>query len=265
MIKVEDLSFTYAGRTKPALEGVSLTLENRSWVAVTGPIGSGKTTFCKMLKGLLTPSSGRVDFTEPHEGFFYVAYLGGDPYDTVVGTSVEEDVVFGMENFGFPQCEMKARLKQALLWTELEGMEKRLVHTLSGGEQQKLALAGALATGARVLILDEAMNMLDRPVRKSVRTLLNALRTDPGLTIVEVTHNLEDIALADGIVFMEGGAVSFAGDYSAFAVHPIGRAWARAGGGVAGLAQELTRYGVDLSDCEENSRLSECFLKVIRK
>ncbi len=67
MIKVEDLSFTYTGGTKPALEGVSLTLENRAWVAVTGPIGSGKTTLCKILKGLLEPSSGRVDFTEPHE------------------------------------------------------------------------------------------------------------------------------------------------------------------------------------------------------
>jgi energy-coupling factor transport system ATP-binding protein len=265
MIKVEDLSFTYAGGIKPALENVSLTLQNQAYVAVTGPIGSGKTTLCKMLKGLLKPSSGRVDFTEPHIGFFHVAYLGGDPYDSLVGTSVEEDVVFGMENYGFSQSEMKARLQQALLWTELAGMEKRLVHTLSGGEQQKLALAGALATGANVLILDEAMNMLDRPVRKSVRALLNALRMDPGLTIVEVTHNPEDIALADRIIFVERGTVSFVSDYSAFAAHPVGKEWARAGGGLAGLEQELTHYGVDLSDCEENSRLSECLLKVIRK
>ncbi|MBI5248681.1 MAG: ATP-binding cassette domain-containing protein [Desulfomonile tiedjei] len=265
MIIAENVSFTYPRENRPALDGVSFTVENRAWVAVTGRIGSGKTTLCKILKGLLKPTAGKVRLTEPHADFPRVAYLGGDPYDTLVGTSVEEDAVFGMENFEFPLSEMKVRLKQALAWTHLTGMEKRLVNTLSGGEQQKLALAGALASGASVLILDEATSMLDRPVRKSIRTLINSLRTNPGLTIVEVTHDPEYISLADNILFVESGKAVFQGTYPEFLTHPCGESWTRAGWGLASLRREMADAGICLSDCRGNSQLSECLLKFIKK
>ncbi len=265
MIILEDVSFRYAGATLPALERVSLTVDNHAWVAVTGPVASGKTTLCKIIKGLLQPSAGRVIFTESHAGSSDIAYLGGDPYDTLVGTSVEEDVAFGMENLGLPYSEMKTRLKQALAWTDLTGMEKRLVNTLSGGEQQKLALAGALAAGARGLILDEAMSMLDKSVRKSIRTLVNSLRVDPGVAIVEVTHDLEDISTADSVVFISDGKIGFEGNYTEFLGDPSGEFLARSGWGLEGFRRELIRLGIALADCRDNSQLSDCLLKVMKK
>jgi energy-coupling factor transporter ATP-binding protein EcfA2 len=265
MIIVDEVCFSYSCGTQPALRKISLNIDDNAWITVTGPIGSGKTTLCKVLKGLLEPTDGRVTLVHPHSRFSDVAYLGGDPYDTLVGSSVEEDIVFGMENFNIPPSEMKTRLEQALLWTELSGSEKRLVNTLSGGEQQKLVLAGALAAGARALILDESMNMLDRPVRNSLRALINSLRSDPGLTIIEVTQDLEDIALAERVVFLTDGHIVFDGEYSDFVLHPSGDNWTRAGWGIAGLERELGVMGVTLSYCPCNSRPSECLFKITKK
>ena len=135
-------------------------------------------------------------------------------------------------------------MTKALQWTGLEGKERRLIHTLSGGEQQKVALAGALAMGARILILDEALTMLDRRTRKSIRSLLERLRKDPGITLLEFTNNLEDLPPADRIIFMEQGEIRFDGPPVDFFQEPTGRSWLAHSMGVGALISALQERGV---------------------
>ncbi|AFM27880.1 energy-coupling factor ABC transporter ATP-binding protein [Desulfomonile tiedjei] len=264
MILIDSVSFSYPNSSGPAVNKLFLKIAEKSRVLISGPGGSGKTTFCKLLKGLIRPSCGHVVFNSPI-CFAAVAYLSGDPYDSFVGASVEEDIVFGMENQGVAREEMAKRLHLALESTGLQGMEDRLVHTLSGGEQQKLALAGALAAGARILILDEALNMLDRPLRTQIRSLLQKLQEDPGLTIIEVTHDLEIATGADKIVFFSGGSIIFDGSYSDFSSFASGRTWREWSDNLELLKQELYIRDIHVQDCTSNSRLSECFTRVEKK
>lgn len=134
MIHIENLCFSYSPPTPLVLKGLTLTIENLSWVVLAGPDGSGKTTLGKIISGLLKPYSGSVQFNPPHDDqSVIVGYLGGDPYDSLVGISVEEDIIFGLENMRLSASEIETRLNQALQWAGLKRMEKRLVHTLSGG------------------------------------------------------------------------------------------------------------------------------------
>jgi energy-coupling factor transport system ATP-binding protein len=261
MILIDNVSYFYPLTSTPAVNRLFVNITEQSRVLISGPGGSGKSTFCKLLKGLIHPSHGRIAFNSS-VGFGDVAYLSGDPYDSFVGASVEEDIVFGMENQGLAREEMVQRLQRALEWTGLQGMENRLVHTLSGGEQQKLALAGALAGGARILILDEALSMLDRPLRTQVRALLQHLQQNPGLTIIEVTHDLDSAAVAEKIIFLSSGGVLFNGSYSDFISFTSGRTWCQWSDDLELLKQELSTRDIHLKDCTSNSRLSECFTRV---
>jgi energy-coupling factor transport system ATP-binding protein len=200
MILLRKVSFSYSQEGPSIFHDLSLTIPDFSWVAVMGQDGVGKTALGKLIKGLAQADSGSITISPADgSGPAYVGYLGGDPYDCFIGVSVEEDIVFEMENLGIPSAEMDVRLNEALAWTGLIGMGKRLIRTLSGGEQQRLGLAGALAVRAKVLILDEALSMLDKPSRLSIRSLLGALRRDRGLTIIEITHNLEEAMAVDRI------------------------------------------------------------------
>jgi energy-coupling factor transport system ATP-binding protein len=266
MIRVENLSYSYSPTAPLVLKGLTLTIENLSWVVLTGPDGSGKTTFGKIVSGLLKPHSGSVQFNPPQDNDSApVGYLGGDPYDSLVGISVEEDIIFGLENMQLSAREIGARLAQALRWTGLTGLEKRLVHTLSGGEQQKVALAAVLAMGCRVIVIDEALNMLDRPMRLSIRSLLNSLRATPGLTVIEVTHNLHDAFNADRILFLSQGTIVFDGATADFFRSPSGRRWASLSGGAAGLESALVSQKLISAYWGDNSELSSCLLSMIEK
>jgi energy-coupling factor transport system ATP-binding protein len=245
MILLQRICFSYPEKTEPVFTSLSLSVDSCSWLVVMGPDGSGKTTLGKLMKGLLEPDSGLVRLEARPEGpRLDVGYLGGDPYDYLVGTSVEEDVVFGMENLGIARTQMKPRLEQALQCTGLTGMEQRLTHTLSGGEQQNLALAATLAMGARVLILDEALSMLDRPTRRAIRSLIESLRVNHGLTVVEMTHDLEEALTGDRLIFLSGGTLTYDGSPTAFMSTPLGSQWARVAGGMPGLQGELAQRGL---------------------
>ncbi|MGO9570111.1 MAG: energy-coupling factor ABC transporter ATP-binding protein [Desulfomonilaceae bacterium] len=266
MIRIENLAFSYSPSTPLILNGLTLTIRNLSWVVLTGPDGSGKTTLGKIISGLLKPHSGSVQFNPPQDDqSLVVAYLGGDPYDSMVGISIEEDIIFGLENMELSSYQIEIRLRQALRWTGLAGMEKRLVHTLSGGEQQKVALAAALAVGCRVIVIDEALNMLDRPIRLSIRSLLGSLRATPGLTVIEVTHNLQDALTAERILFLARGTILFDGTAAEFLGSPDGSRWASLAGGVAGLRSALVGRRLVSAYCGDNSELSSCLLNMIGK
>jgi energy-coupling factor transport system ATP-binding protein len=238
MISLDKISFSYPGSAKAVFQDLSLNIARGTWVVIGGPDGSGKTTLCKLVKGLLRPTAGSVIFQAPLEQT-RVGYLGGDPYDCLVGISVAEDVIFGLENLNLSQQEMERRLEEVLRWTELSGMEERLVHTLSGGEQQKLAFAGALAGGADVVVIDEALNMLDKAARRATFDLLESLRKERTLTIIEAASARFQSA-ADRIVFISNGTILSDSGIDAFMASELGSRWLQLISGSHALRQRLS-------------------------
>ncbi len=237
MILLDDISFSYPGTNNPVLQRISLKIAPSSWVVLTGPDGSGKTTLGKIITGLLKPSSGSLIVEDGCAGNCRpnIGYLSGNPIEFLIGTTVEEDIVFGLETLQLPTAAIEYRLRQSLDWVDLLGMEKRLTHTLSGGELQKLALASVLATGARIIILDEALSMLDRPTAKTIRTIIKRLQIEHGLTLIEITYKSCDIMNANRMVFLRDHKIEFDGEPLEFFRTRTGREWVSLTGGVAEL------------------------------
>ena len=245
MILIENLSFSYAPNLPPVLAGLSLEIRPHSWVTISGPDGSGKSTLGKLIKGLLRSDSGSILF-DPRllRGHEDVGYLGGDPYDALVGVTVEDDVAFGLENLCLDPDLIGLRLEEALKRTGLDRYRSRLVDTLSGGEQQKVALAGILALEMKVLILDECLTMLDRPVRKTIRSLLRSLQVNPGLTILQISNDLEDIVAADRVLYLCGGTLELDAPPLDFLSSGAGKVWSELSGGTAALRRGLLDRGI---------------------
>ncbi len=208
-VSCEDLSFSYPGSGSPALCGVSFTLRTGEYVGVVGPNGGGKSTLVRLLNGLLQPDSGRVHVsgydpaTEPFEVRRHLGVLFQNPDNGLVAPFVEDDVAFGLENLGVPRPEMRARVAGVIRAVGLEGYERREPHTLSGGEKQRVALAGLLAVEPEILVLDEPTSMLDAAGRREVLERLEALRAEK--TVLHVTHHLEELMNADRILVLNGG------------------------------------------------------------
>jgi energy-coupling factor transport system ATP-binding protein len=206
-VSCENLSFSYSGT--PALSEVSFQVRPGEYVGVVGPNGGGKSTLVRLLNGLLLPDSGRVRVsgrdpaTEPFEVRKHLGVLFQNPENGLVAPFVEDDVAFGLENLGVPRDEMRGRVREAIRAVGLEGYEHREPHTLSGGEKQRVALAGLLAIEPEILVLDEPTSMLDAAGRREVLDRLRALRGEK--TVLHVTHQLEELADADRILVLNGG------------------------------------------------------------
>jgi energy-coupling factor transport system ATP-binding protein len=203
------LTFSYPGSEEPALSRVSFELRPGEYVGVVGPNGGGKSTLVRLLNGLLRPDSGGVRVcghdpaTNPFEVRKHLGVLFQNPENGLVAPFVEDDVAFGLENLGVPRGEMRERVAQAIVAVGLEGYERREPHTLSGGEKQRVALAGLLAVEPEVLVLDEPTSMLDAAGRREVLEHLEALRSRK--TVMHVTHHLEELLNADRILVLKGG------------------------------------------------------------
>ena len=208
-VSCERVSFSYPGSGRPALSDVSFELRPGEYVGVVGPNGGGKSTLVRLLNGLLKPDSGRVlvsgldPATEPFEVRKHLGVLFQDPENGLVAPFVEDDVAFGLENLGVPRQKMRDRVAGAIRAVGLEGYERREPDTLSGGEKQRVALAGLLAVETEILVLDEPTSMLDAAGRREVLEYLEALRAER--TILHVTHHLEELAGADRILVLNGG------------------------------------------------------------
>ena len=208
-VSCERVSFSYPGSGRPALSGVSLDLRQGEYVGVVGPNGGGKSTLVRLLNGLLKPDSGRVlvsgrdPATEPFEVRKHLGVLFQNPENGLVAPFVEDDVAFGLENLGVPREEMRERVASAIRTVGLEGFERREPHTLSGGEKQRVALAGLLVAEPEILVLDEPTSMLDSAGRMEVLEYLHALRSEK--TVLHVTHHLEELTGADRIYVLNGG------------------------------------------------------------
>ena len=221
MIEVCDLHYTYPGDVHglvEALRGVSLTLRRGEFVALIGANGSGKTALARHLNGLLLPTRGevRVDGldTRCRDSLLHVrttvAMVFQRPEDQIVATTVADDVAFGPRNLGLPADRIEARVRRALETVGMWQHRHRSPHLLSAGQQQRVALTGALAMHPRYLILDEATAMLDPAGRCEVMALLKRLHAE-GMAILLITHRLEEAAQAERVVALAGGRVAFDG------------------------------------------------------
>lgn len=221
MIELSNVGFAYPTRPSPtiALSDVTLRIPDGQSVAVLGRNGSGKSTLARLLNGLLLPASGvvRVDgvATSEQETIWAVRRRIGmvlsNPDSQIVATTVEEDVAFGLENLGVPPREMRERIDSALLSVGLDGFQKREPHLLSGGQKQRLAIAGVLAMQPRHLVLDEATSMLDAVGRSEVLGVLRRLNSELGVTIVLITHFIEEASDVDRVIVLDSGEVRLDG------------------------------------------------------
>ncbi len=205
----ERVSFSYPASERPALSEVGFELRRGEYVGVVGPNGGGKSTLVRLLNGLIKPDSGRIRVsghdpaTEPFEVRRHLGILFQNPENGLVAPFVEDDVAFGLENLGVPREQMRDRVTRAIRAVGLEGYERREPHTLSGGEKQRVALAGLLAVEPGILVLDEPTSMLDTAGRREVLERLEALRARK--TVLHVTHHLEELMNADRILVLNGG------------------------------------------------------------
>ena len=180
-------------------------------MGVVGPNGGGKSTLVRLLNGLLEPDSGEVRVaghdpnTEPFEVRQRLGMLFQNPDNGLVAPFVEDDVAFGLENLGVPPEEMRGRVEEAIGAVGLTGYERREPHTLSGGEKQRVALAGLLAVQPEVLVLDEPTSMLDAAGRQDILARVKDLRGEKA--IVHVTHHLDELLDADRVLVLNGGKV----------------------------------------------------------
>ncbi|MFC4543320.1 energy-coupling factor ABC transporter ATP-binding protein [Halosolutus amylolyticus] len=211
MIEFDAVSFGF--EDVPVLDDVSLTIDDGEFVVLAGANGSGKTTLCRHCNGLLEPDSGtvRVDGTPVRDDLVgarsTVGMVFQHPRDQFVAATVGSDVAFGPENLGLPRAEIDRRVESALAAVNMTGRETDLIDALSGGEQSRVAIAGALAMDPSHLVLDEPFTGLDDPARRSVLDRLASLSND-GTGVVLATHDLRDvIPLADRVIAMRDGRV----------------------------------------------------------
>lgn len=223
MIEVRDATFSYPslrGRPKPVFAGLNLFIPRGRYVALMGPNGSGKSTLGKIIKGLLSPSSGQVfidgQALKPGEISPRVGYVFSHPENQIVSSVVEEDVAFGLENMGMEPSIMALRVGESLRVVEMEQYRHHAPHLLSGGQQQKVVLAGILAMESEVLVLDEPTSMLDLKDREEILNLLQKIQGQEKKTILHITHSFEEALSAQDLIYLNQGRVSFYGPVEDF-------------------------------------------------
>ncbi|MFS0784236.1 energy-coupling factor ABC transporter ATP-binding protein [Bacillus sp. 1P06AnD] len=236
LVCVDHVSFTYEGQERPALNDVTLSVKRGEWLAIVGHNGSGKSTLAKLLNGLQFPESGEIrvkEYTLSEETVWDVRKEIGmvfqNPDNQFVGTTVQDDVAFGLENHGVPRDDMVKRVNWALERVNMESFLDQEPHHLSGGQKQRVAIASVLALQPSLIILDEATSMLDPRGREEVLETVRELKQDQELTVVSITHDLDEAAKADRIIVMNGGQVYKEGTPS----------------DIFRLDEELTRIGLD--------------------
>jgi len=219
MISLEGVSYTYPQSQRPALKNINLTIREKEFVAIMGRNGSGKSTLTRLLNGLLLPDTGEVtidglsslNLKNLVEIRKRVGLLFPDPDSQLLFNLVEEEIAFGPENLGLHPIEIRRRVDTALKMVSMEDYAKYPPYLLSGGQKQKLCIASLLAMQPAYLVLDEPFSMLDPRGRKDLLTLLLTMRQELNISLILITHNLEDAIQADRIVIMDKGEVIHAG------------------------------------------------------
>lgn len=219
MIDIEKLSFSYddeeTKEKKYVIRELDLHIDKGSFVAVLGHNGSGKSTLAKHLNGILLPTEGKVFVdgmdTADEANTFAIRSTAGmvfqNPDNQIVAAIVEDEVAFAPENLGVPPAEIRKRVDECLKIVNMQDFAKSAASRLSGGQKQRIAIAGVLAMEPKVLILDEPTAMLDPSGRYEVMKTIKNLNKTRGMTVVLITHYMEEAAEADRVIVMEKGKV----------------------------------------------------------
>ncbi len=248
-IKVENLSFSYDDDLVhiPAVSDVSIDIEEGSYVAFIGRNGSGKSTFAKLLNMILEPTEGKItvagyeldaekmtedDLIEVRRN---IGMVFQNPDNQLVATIVEDDVAFGPENLGVPSAEIRERVDSALETVGMKEFARHEPHRLSGGQKQRIAIAGIVAMRPRCIIFDESTAMLDPVGRREVVDMMEKLNREEGITIITITHYMEEAVRAGRVVVMDGGKIIMDGTPEEVYSNP----------------EKIRRAGLDLPQCSE--------------
>lgn len=219
IIRARNVCFQYDDAERPAVDHVTLDVRRGEFLAVLGRNGSGKSTFAKLLNALLLPTSGTVEVdglrATGEEDCFPVREVCGmvfqNPDNQIVATIVEEDCAFGLENLGVEPKEIRCRVDETLKAVGMEEFAGTSPSMLSGGQKQRVAVAGVLAMRPKVIVFDESTAMLDPVGRRDVLELAKKLNREEGITIVWITHFMDEAVQADRVVVMDGGKISLEG------------------------------------------------------
>lgn len=219
MIKAENILYRYSEDSEPALKGVSVEIKKGEFVAVLGSNGCGKSTLAKHFNAILVPDEGNVIVdginTREEDKLFDVRQRVGmvfqNPDNQIVATVVEEDVAFALENLGVPTDEIRQRIDEAMKQAGVYEFRKKAPHNLSGGQKQRVAIAGIIAMRPDCIVLDEPTAMLDPSGRASVMRTIKELNQKYGITIVLITHYMDEAAQADRVIVMSKGKVEKTG------------------------------------------------------
>jgi len=214
IVQFDHVKFRYDPEAPYALDDVSFSVYQGEWLAIVGHNGSGKSTIAKLMNGLIFPEEGTVrvkDYILSEETVWEIRDIVGmvfqNPDNQFVGTTVQDDVAFGLENHGVPRERMVELVLDSLKKVNMADFLNQEPHHLSGGQKQRVAIASVLALQPNVIILDEATSMLDPRGRQEVLESIRKLKEDQNLTIISITHDLEEAKKADRILIMNKGRV----------------------------------------------------------
>lgn len=222
LIKFENVDFSYTlddeennEQQVDVLKNLNLKIEKGSFVAILGHNGSGKSTIAKLTNGIIFPQKGKVIVdgleTKEDDSIFDVRKKVGmvfqNPDNQIVASIVEEDVAFGVENLGYPPEECRKRVDEALKTVGMYEFREKAPHKLSGGQKQRVAVAGIIAMKPKCIVLDEPTAMLDPSGRKEVIETIKKLNKEDGITIILITHYMDEAVQADRVVVIDGGEV----------------------------------------------------------
>ena len=218
LLQAESVSFSY-DKSVNAVNGVSLSVNEGEYVAIIGHNGSGKSTLAKLFNGLFKPDQGNVivdgfSVLEKKDTFEIRKRVGvvfQNPDNQLVASIVEDDVAFGPENLGIPREEIKQRIDFALSAVGMEKFRRSSPTRLSGGQKQRIAIAGVLALKPKILILDESTAMLDPQGRKEVLEVVRKLNKEQKVTVITITHYMEEVVEADTVYVMNDGEIAMQG------------------------------------------------------
>lgn len=218
IIKAQNLTYRY-GTGVTAIKDVSLEISDGEFIAIIGHNGSGKSTLARLFNGLLTPTQGEVIVnginTKDESRIFDVRKTVGvifqNPDNQLVASIVEDDVAFGAENIGLSREEIGKRIDFALDTVNMQNFRYSTPTKLSGGQKQRIAIAGVLAIMPKVLVMDESTAMLDPIGREEVLSVVKRLNKEQGVTVINITHYMDEIIHADKVFVMDGGKVAFSG------------------------------------------------------
>ncbi len=219
IIQLKNCSFRYPDSTEPALRNIDLEIERGSFVAVLGHNGSGKSTLAKHMNAILVPDEGKVVIdgidSSAEENVFEIRRRVGmvfqNPDNQIVANVVEDDVAFAPENLGVPSAEIRERVDAALKQVGMYEYRTHAPHLLSGGQKQRVAIAGVIAMQPKIIVLDEPTAMLDPQGREEVLSTVTKLCREKGMTVVLITHHMDECVGADKLVIMSNGYIKAVG------------------------------------------------------